>query len=359
MFIVAYPIFLCCYISYSFIVLDSLGSMCAFHLPPPPLPPPRFVFHGELSVSEHSAEIYSVISQLPSSNLKPDELLRELKKLRVPLGIDFNDLGHAYYSHYWHVQKKPSVALKINIKPNQIREAVEVPKPTAYDSEHDDRICNLDYEPNYLMGPSNFVKALRAISPREIMGQYYHNPLICGGDFDDFIDHVNETLKTYFITPDYAVGHEMNRLLSGIIKCICLRVLSSSSYYYAYKSNHEINDIAMKHLLEFYKMTDLIHAWNEQSFNGHLHMISKYNTLKHFIDKVLDLDHVGTTFMSDHYFTFEQITHNLELVLFDNLYEEPAYVLCESFPHCITDLKRQISSDDIFHSMQSYSRLNP
>ena len=68
-----------------------------------------------------------------------------------------------------------------------------------------------------------------------------------------------------------------------------------------------------------------------------------------FIARLLDL---GPSFLSTHYFTFREVTNNLELVLFDDLYGEQAYFACESFPH---GLKRNISSDDILHSMQLLS----
>jgi hypothetical protein len=106
-------------------------------------------------------------------------------------------------------------------------------------------------------------------------------------------------------------------------------------------------------------MTDLIHAWDEVSFLQHAHMLRKYDVLKRFIAKVLDLYSVGPSFMSNHYFTFQQVTRNLDLVLFDNLYGERAFFACESFPTCITVLKRNISAGDILYSMQHSHALNP
>jgi hypothetical protein len=345
------PNFLCCFNTYSVIELGGMSFS------PPPLH--RFEFKGT-PLSHNSAGIYSVISQLSSSKLLPHELLSELRKIGKPMGIEDNDLGHAYYSHYW-VQRKPSVSLKLNTLSNQIRikEAREVPTVTKPNVAHADSVCDVDYEPDYLMSPDIFAQALRTISPREMKGQYYHHHLICHTDFDAFLKHMNETLKTYFETPAYNVGHDMNELLNGIIKCVCLRVLSRSSYYYAYRGTREVNDVAMKHLLEFYQMTDLIHAWDEVSFLQHAHMIRKYDVLKRFIAKVLDLDSVGPSFMSNHYFTFQQVTRNLDLVLFDNLYGERAFFACESFPTCITVLKRNISADDILYSMQHSHALNP
>ena len=302
-------------------------------------PPPSYQFVHE-GLSEHSAKIYSVISLLSSLTLIPNQLHNEIIRIGLPLGIDQNDLAHAYYSYYWR---------------NPLHNAIEVPSLTERGDEHDDMTCNIEFEPSYLMSPDVFSQALRTISPKEVMGQYYHHAVICHRDFDDFLEHVNKTLKTYFETPAYALSHDMNQLLNGIIKCICLRVLSSSSYYYAYKANHQVRT-AISHLLNFYVMTGLIHPWNEDSYLQHIHMIRKYDAFKKFIVKILNL---GPSFMSTHYFTFDQVTRNLELVLFDNLHREPAHFACESFPSCITDLKRNISSEDILHSMQSYRKLGP
>ena len=305
-------------------------------------PPPSFQFvHGGLS--EHSAKIYSVISRLSSPKLMPKDLHNEIIRIGLPLGIDQNDLAHAYYSYYWS---------------KKLHNAIEVPGLTERGDEHDDMTCNIDFEPNYLMLPNVFSQALRTISPKEVMGQYYHHAVICHSDFDHFLEHVNKTLKTYFETPAYALSHDMHQLLNGIIKCICLRVLSSSSYYYAHKEKPRGVRPEIGHLLDFYVMTNLIHEWNEVSYGQHIHMIRKYDAFKKFIVKILNL---GPSFMSTHYFTFDQVTRNLELVLFDNLYREPAYFACESFPICITDLKRNISSDDILRSIQSqsYKKLGP
>jgi hypothetical protein len=322
--------------------------------PPPRVSPPPFEFKG-LPLSEHSADIYSVISQLSSSSLTPRELLHELEqpRMRIPMGIDVNDLGHAYYSYYWqpYVKIKTSASSKLKIKSDQIGEPVKVPNVTAPQDDHADINCNQEYGPNYIMSPEVFAKALMTISPRELKSQYYHHPSICGTEFNEFLRHMNQIIRAYFETPAYAVGPEMNQLLNGIIKCICLRVLSRSAYHYAHKAKHEVND-AMNHLLEFYKMTDLIHAWDETSFYQHVQIIRKYDVLKMFIDKLVAL---GPSFLSTHYFTFREVTNNLHLVLFDDLYKELAHFTCESFPHCITVLKRNISSDDILHSIQLLS----
>ena len=323
--------------------------------PPPRVSPPPFVFKG-IPLSEYSAEIYSVISQLSSSSLTPHELWIELinPRRRIPLGIDLNDLGHAYYSHYWqpHVQKKQSASSKLKFRSDQIKEAVEVPNATAPQDEHADSTCNQEYGPNFIMSPAVFTQALRTINPRELKSGYYHHRSICGTEFNVFLEHMNQIIRAYFETPAYAVGHEMNQLLNGIIKCTCLRILSRSAYHYAHGAKCEVNDDAMKHLLEFYKLNDLIHAWDDSRFISHAHMIRKYDVLKMFIARLLDL---GPSFLSTHYFTFSEVTNNLELVLFDDLYGEPAYFACESFPHCITDLKRNISADDILHSLQRLS----
>jgi hypothetical protein len=386
-----------------YIHLHLLGSMS---VPPPPLPrgsPPPFEFTGK-PLSEHSLQIYSIISDL-KTNLTPRELYTELNQLRIPLMIDVNDLGHAYYGYYWkqgsvasqaqqgsvanqaqqgskdqiiariraNKAQQGSVASQAQLgskdqiiariranQANKIKEPFQVPNATAHGDEHHDRVCNVNYAPNnYLMSPDVFAEALRTISPREITSSYYHHRLICHNNFNDFLTHMNQTLKTYFVTPAYAVGPPMNQLLNGIIKCICLRVLSRSAYHYAYIATHELNDNAMKHLLAFYRMTNLIHAWDENSFDQHEKIIHKYDVFKGFITELLNLPYWRLPFLSTHYFTFREVTNDLELVLFDNLYGELAYFTCARFPHCITELKRDISSQDILHSMELQTGVFP
>lgn len=345
--------------------------------PPPPPPPPfplvspiPFEFTGK-PLSEYSVQIYSILSYL-KTNLTPRELYTELKQLRIPLMIDVNDLGHAYYGYYWKqgsvasqaqpILKKQMIIARIQAanKANKIKEPFQVPNATAPGDEHHDRVCNVNYAPNnYLMSPDVFAEALRTISPREITSSYYHHHSICHGDFITFLNHMNQTLKTYFETPAYAVGPEMNQLLNGIIKCICLRVLSRSAYHYTYRATDELNDNAMKHLLAFYRMTNLIHAWDKNSFDQHVKIIHKYDVFKGFITELLNLPFWKLPFLSTHYFTFREVTNDLELVLVDNLYGELAYFTCARFPHCITELKRDISSQDILHSMELQTGLFP
>jgi hypothetical protein len=220
-----------------YIHLHLLGSMS---VPPPPLPrgsPPPFEFTGK-PLSEHSEQIYNIISKL-KTNLTPRELYTELNQLRIPMGIDVNDLGHAYYGYYWKQGSVASQAQQGSVanQANKIKEPFQVPNATAHGDEHHDRVCNVNYAPNkYLMSPDVFAEALRTISPKEMTSQYYHHRLICHNNFNDFLTHMNQTLKTYFVTPAYAVGPPMNQLLNGIIKCICLRVLSRSAYHYAYSN---------------------------------------------------------------------------------------------------------------------------
>ena len=340
---------------------------------PPPLPrvsPIPFKFTGK-PLSDHSVQIYSILSDL-KTNLTPRDLYTELNQLRIPLMIDFNDLGHAYYGYYWkqsnqaqpilknQIISKGEILARIMANKIEIKEPFQVPNATAHGDEPHDRVCNVNYAPNnYLMSPDVFAEALRTISPRELNSRYYHHHSICHGDFITFLNHMNHTLQTYFETPAYAVGPEMNQLLNGIIKCICLRVLSRSAYHYAYRATDELNDNAMKHLLAFYRMTNLIHEWDENSFDQHVKIIHKYDVFKGFITELLDLSYWGPSFLSTHYFTFREVTNDLELVLFDNLYGELAYFTCARFPHCITELKRDISSQDILHSMQLQTGLFP
>jgi hypothetical protein len=106
-------------------------------------------------------------------------------------------------------------------------------------------------------------------------------------------------------------------------------------------------------------MTNLIHEWDENSFDQHVKIIHKYDVFKGFITELLNLPYWRLPFLSTHYFTFREVTNDLELVLFDNLYGELAYFTCARFPHCITELKRDISSQDILHSMELQTGVFP
>jgi hypothetical protein len=192
-----------------------------------------------------------------------------------------------------------------------------------------------------------FCQVIRNVHPRELKNDYYHDPNICGATFEEHLVMVNARLRAYFLS-----NRDLDDVLSGIKKCLCLRMLSSNMYYY--RDNPAGLVPAIAKLMQFYTLTDFLHASSPDAYHNHLHMIRKYNALKRFIDKVLGL---GPSFMSTHYFIFDEITHNLDLGLFDRLYDEPAYFPCADFPQCITELKRNISAEniDVLFSMPIHS----
>ena len=313
-----------------------------------------------LSTSETKINnrVASILARLPN-NLEPDALLRAINEpTMVSKGdLDNNTLGHAYYTLYHGLDRPRSSVtpasislLKLyGVNPSAAAEkaaalnVVKQTNPAVYASD----VCDAILQYNGVIPPDVFCQAIRNVHPRELKNVYYHLNEICGATFEEHLTMVNRRLNQYFL-----FNLNLDDVLSGIKKCLCLRMLSSNMYYY--RDNPARLDPAIAKLMQFYTLTDFLHASSREAFNAHLHMIGKYNALKRFIDKVLGL---GPSFMSTHYFIFDEITHNLDLGLFDRLYDEPAYFPCADFPQCITELKRNISAEniDVLFSMPIHS----
>ena len=300
--------------------------------------------------------VASVLANLPN-DLEPVALLATFDALITKGGMDNDTLGHAYYTvYYGHV--KPSIsplalpimslvamyahahAQKQKPKPKSLR-VVEQTDSAVYASS----VCDAVLQHDGVIPPHVFCQAIRNVHPHELKNDYYHRAEICGYPFDTYLGMVNARLQEYF-----SDNRRLDDVLSGIKKCLCLRMLSNNMYYYRDNPADLAGlDPAIAKLMQFYTLTDFLHESTREVFDSHAHMIGKYNALKMFIDKVLGL---GPSFMSTHYFIFGEITQKLELGLFDRLYDEPAYFPCADFPQCITKLKRNISADDILFSTQ-------
>ena len=301
---------------------------------------------------ESADRVASVLAKLPN-DLEPAALLATFDALPTKGGMDNDTLGHAYYTVYYGHVKPPfsprasvSTSLlalysiqKSKPKPKSLR-VVEQTEPAVYASA----VCDAVLQYNDVIPPDVFCQAIRNVHPHELKGDYYHLAEICGDTFDTRLEMVNARLQEYF-----SANRRLDDVLSGIKKCLCLRMLSNNMYYYRDRDKLAGVDPAIAKLMQFYTLTDFLHESSREAFDAHLHMIGKYNALKMFIDKVLGL---GPSFMSTHYFIFGEITQKLELGLFDRLYDERAYFPCADFPQCITKLKRNISAYDILFSMQ-------
>ena len=312
-----------------------------------------------LSTSETriNNRVAQLLAKLPN-NLEPDALLVAINEPTMGSkgDLDNDTLGHAYYTLYYGLERPRSSVRPVGtsllelygVKPSAAEatsataaiNVVKQTEPAVYASAVCDAVLQYTVIP-----PDVFCQAIRNVHPHELKNDYYHDPNICGYPFNAYLEMVNARLQEYF-----TANRMLDDVLSGIKKCLCLRILSNNMYHY--RDNPVGLDPAIQKLMRFYTSTHFLHPSSQAAFDSHAHMVLKYHALKRFIDKVLEL---GPLFMSDHYFIFGEITHNLELSLFDRLYEEPAYFSCANFPQCITDLKRNISADDILFSMQLHS----
>lgn len=198
--------------------------------------------------------------------------------------------------------------------------------------------CDIEYLNGFKMTPEQLTEALRNIHPFEMMSSYYHNKNVCDDDFRASLLKVEREVTSYFEERD----NTLNQLLSGLKKCICLRALSNNAYYYAHTAIEQLSAYPdMQELLKFYVMSDLIHAWNEQKYESHLHMIVKYNELTQLVERVL---RVPQTFLSADDFEFDSIEilfGRLVFWVWDNLYENARMFEWSDFPSFANDRVRK------------------
>lgn len=224
-----------------------------------------------------------------ASNLEPDELLRSLNSSLVKGDMDNNTLGHAYYTLYYGrvktfapVSRPTSSSLfglySASVASTASTSAINVVKqtdPDVYVSSVCDAIL-----PHHIIPAPLFCQAIRNINPHEFKNDYYHLPNICGFPFDAYLEMVNARLHDYF-----SLNRSLDDVLSGIKKCLCLRILSNNMYYYR---DHTTGlDTAIQRLMRFYTLTDFLHASSQEVFDSHVHMIQKYKQLKELIEEFI------------------------------------------------------------------------
>jgi hypothetical protein len=246
-----------------------------------------------LSTSETKINnrVASILARLPN-NLEPDALLRAINEpTMVSKGdLDNNTLGHAYYTLYHGLDRPRSSVtpasislLKLyGVNPSAAAEkaaALNVVKqtdPAVYASD----VCDVVLQYNDVVPSHVFCHAIRNVHPHELKNDYYHRDEICGATFENHLMMVNARLRAYF-----SAIRDLDDVLSGIKKCLCLRILSSNMYYY--RDNPAGLDPAINHLLQFYTLTDFLHASLPDAYRKHLHMIMKYKQLKELIEELI------------------------------------------------------------------------
>ena len=192
-------------------------------------------------------EIHNLLSQL-APHLPHDALLNKLTEKHVPIA-NLNELGHAYYNHYYNrappsfapLPRPSSSSIVASHNPPRIR-LLKLPdfvRVTDHVTPAHDA-CNIVHDAHYIMKPEDFIRALKNIHPTEMTGAYYHNEHICDVSFESILMRVNDTVISLF--KGNQVIHVLQKLLSGIEKCMCLRVLSRNAYYYGHRAAHLIHD---------------------------------------------------------------------------------------------------------------------
>ena len=136
-------------------------------------------------------EIHNLLSQL-APNLQHNLLLDKLKEKHVP-NDQMNELGHAYYNHYYNRAPpsfaplpRPSSSSLIELHKQALVKLFKLPdfvRVTDHVTPAHDA-CNIVHGANYIMKPEDFIRALKNIHPTEMTGAYYHNEHICDETFE-------------------------------------------------------------------------------------------------------------------------------------------------------------------------------
>ena len=239
-----------------------------------------------MSVSAINHQVAAVLARLPA-NLEPTDLFNALTLNHNKGNLDNDTLGHAYYTVYYNRQYAPlarptsSSLLELYGRtpapPPPSLEVVKQTDPRVYVASVCDTILPYDIP----VPPQLFCQAIRNIHPHELKNDYYHLPEICGGTFEEHLMMVNDRLRRHFSHND-----NLDDVLNGINKCVCLRMLSSNMYYY--RDNRAGLEPAIAKLLEFYTLTDFLHASSEEVFRAHLHMIRKFKQLKGLMEELVN-----------------------------------------------------------------------
>ena len=239
---------------------------------------------------ESADRVASVLAKLPN-DLEPAALLATFDALPTKGGMDNDTLGHAYYTVYYGYEKPPfsprapvSTSLlalysiqKTKPKPKSLR-VVEQTEPAVYASA----VCDAVLQYDGVIPPHVFCQAIRNVHPHELKNDYYHRAEICGYTFDTHLEMVNAKLQEYF-----SANRNLDDVLSGIKKCLCLRMLSNNMYYYRDRDKLAGLDPAIAKLMQFYTLTGFLHLSSEEAFGKHAHMIRKYKQLQNVIEELI------------------------------------------------------------------------
>ena len=243
-----------------------------------------------LSTSETkiNARVAQFLAKLPT-NLEPDALLRAINKPTMGSkgDLDNDTLGHAYYTLYYGLDKPLSSVrpadtslLGLYSAATSAAEAINVVKQTD-PAVYVESVCDAILPHTSMIIPAPlFCQVIRNVHPRELKNDYYHNPIICGYQFDEYLKMVNARLQEYF-----TANRSLDDVLSGIKKCLCLRMLSNNMYYY--RDHPAVLEPAIQKLMQFYTYTDFLHVSSQEAFSNHAHMVRKYKQLQHVIEELI------------------------------------------------------------------------
>jgi hypothetical protein len=314
--------------------------------------------------------VAAVLAKLPN-NLEPDALLRAINAhTMVSKGdLDDNTLGHAYYTLYYGLDKPTSASvlpkttslLKMYEQTSAATAAtsatasinvVKQTDPAVYVASVCDAI--LPYTHMIIPAPL-FCQVIRNVHPRELKNDYYHDPNICGATFEEHLVMVNARLRAYFLS-----NRDLDDVLSGIKKCLCLRMLSSNMYYY--RDNPAGLVPAIAKLMQFYTLTDFLHASSPDAYHNHLHMIMKYKQLNELIEELINpkfkqflratncvFNEIVRVEPGDFYVRIRNVSHNTVHVLPRTLPMLQALVANRNRP-----MPPRMSSSDMVHKVQSH-----
>jgi hypothetical protein len=228
--------------------------------------------------------VASVLAKL-SNNLEPAALLLALNSNKG--NLDNDTLCHAYYTVYYGREKPKSSVLPSTSSlmglygrsdtPSLPPPVVVQTDPAVYASD----VCDVVLQYNDVVPQHVFRHAIRNVHPHELKNDYYHRDEICGFPFDAYLGMVNARLHAYFSS-----NRNLDDVLSGIKKCLCLRMLSNNMYHYRDHPAGLVLDPAIVKLMQFYTLTGFLHPSSEEAFGKHAHMIRKYKQLQKIIEEL-------------------------------------------------------------------------
>jgi hypothetical protein len=318
--------------------------------------------------------IVKLLDPLPI-HLEPDALLAHLAVLHNKGDTDNDTLGHAYYTCFYgkpkivaQVEKPRASSLLSMYTPKQSApssvnvDVVQLTPPTVYVASICDKV-NSYVLMNGILPARVFCQVIRDIHPHELRGTYYHDTEICGGTFDSrdaatesepYLTMVNRRLHEYFSS-----GRSLDDVLSGMKKCLCLRMLSNNMYYY--RDNQVVLDPVIQRLMHFYTLSGFLHLSSQAVFDSHYHMILKYKTLMDLIEEFIKPEF--THFLAVTQCRFDEIARVEPGKFVVRIRDDGGiiHILPHTFPMLQAFVSRrnkpippQLSSTDMIHKMDEY-----